>query len=93
MLANPFLQVKWFQARLKLREKADAKVGVKLRPMRIKAPDDEVAKSERFFDCTSRPEVGERSPEKQMSGRCAQNDEASQGDIDLAKSWGEIPRS
>ena len=46
--------------------------------MRIEAPDDEVAKSERFFDCASRPEIGERSPEEQMSGRCAQNDEASQ---------------
>jgi len=65
--------------RLKLRENVDANVGVKLRPMMIEAPDDEVAKSERFFDCASRPEIGERSPEEQMSGRCAQNDDVSQG--------------
>lgn len=47
--------------------------------MRIEAPDDEVAKSERFFDCASGPEIGERSPQKHMSGLCAQNDDASQG--------------
>jgi hypothetical protein len=81
MLAKTFLQVKWFHERLKLGENAGANAGVKLRLLRTDAPDDMRYKSERRDSSTARPDRRSENDlrEKQMSGRCAQNDEVPRG--------------